>query len=43
MHLARYISFYNARRPHSSLDGKTPDAKTPDAVYFESLPHVAAT
>jgi len=37
MHLARYISFYNARRPHSSLDGKTPDA-----VYFESLPHVAA-
>ena len=43
MHLARYISFYNARRPHSSLDGKTPDSKTPDAVCFESLPPVAAT
>lgn len=23
--LARFIAFYNARRPHSSLDGKTPD------------------
>jgi putative transposase len=23
--IGRYISFYNGRRPHSSLDGKTPD------------------
>ena len=27
--LARFITFYNTRRPHSSLD-----AKTPDEVYF---------
>jgi putative transposase len=27
--LARYITFYNERRPHSALD-----AHTPDAVYF---------
>ena len=27
--LGRFIAFYNARRPHSSLD-----AKTPDDVYF---------
>jgi len=31
--LQRYFSFYNERRPHSSLDGKTPDS-----VYFDSLP-----
>ena len=30
--LQRYFSFYNQRRPHSSLDGKTPDQ-----VYFHSL------
>ena len=35
--LTRYVSFYNARRPHRSLDGDTPDA-----VYFESLPLSAA-
>ena len=36
--LERYFGFYNQRRPHSSLDGKTPDQ-----VYFESLsPQVAA-
>jgi putative transposase len=29
----RYFKFYNERRPHSSLDGKTPDR-----VYFASLP-----
>ena len=23
--LARYLKFYNGRRPHSSLDGQTPD------------------
>ncbi len=31
--LAKYIGFYNAGRPHSSLDGRTPDD-----VYFSSLP-----
>jgi putative transposase len=35
--LTRYVSFYNARRPHRSLDGNTPDT-----VYFESLPLLAA-
>jgi len=28
-HLERYMTFYNSRRPHSSLD-----EQTPDAVYF---------
>ena len=23
--LGRYLAFYNERRPHSSLDGRTPD------------------
>ena len=23
--LRRYLAFYNSRRPHSSLDGRTPD------------------
>lgn len=31
--LQSYLKFYNERRPHSSLDGKTPDS-----VYFNSLP-----
>jgi putative transposase len=30
--LNRYFNFYNSRRPHSSLDGKTPDQ-----VYFNAL------
>jgi putative transposase len=29
----RYLNFYNTRRPHSSLDGTTPDQ-----AYFTSLP-----
>ena len=35
--IGRYLGFYNGRRPHSSLDGKTPDqacfnAQTPEAA-----------
>jgi len=35
--LSRYIHFYNGHRPHSSLDGRTPDQG-----YFNSLPFRAA-
>ena len=35
--LGRYLAFYNAIRPHSSLD-----ARTPDAAYFNPLPHPVA-
>lgn len=35
--LKRYFAFYNQRRPHSSLDGQTPDT-----VYFKSLPSTQA-
>jgi putative transposase len=35
--LAAYLDFYNRRRPHRSLDGRTPDD-----VYFTSLPQLAA-
>lgn len=35
--IARYISFYNSRRPHTALD-----RQTPDTVYFDSLPFAAA-
>jgi putative transposase len=31
--IGRYLAFYNRRRPHSSLDGTTPDH-----AYFTSLP-----
>ena len=35
--IARYVAFYNTRRPHTALD-----RKTPDHVYFKSLPLAAA-
>jgi putative transposase len=31
--IGRYLGFYNGRRPHSSLDGTTPDQ-----AYFTALP-----
>ena len=31
--LGAYLDFYNRRRPHQSLDGKTPDE-----IYFDALP-----
>jgi putative transposase len=35
--IGRYLGFYNRKRPHSSLD-----ARTPDHAYFHNLPQVAA-
>src|SRR3954447_1092507 len=35
--LGRYLGFYNAIRPHSGLD-----ARTPDNAYFNPLPHAVA-
>jgi putative transposase len=35
--LGRYLAFYNGRRPHSSLD-----RRTPDQAYFTPLPQRAA-
>ena len=35
--IGRYLAFYNSKRPHSSLD-----ARTPDRAYFDHLPLVAA-
>ena len=35
--LARYIDFFNTRRPHTALD-----RRTPDAVYFDAMPLAAA-
>ena len=35
--LGRYLTFYNSRRPHSSLD-----ARTPDDAYFNHAPVLAA-
>jgi putative transposase len=36
-HLAAYFTFYNAGRPHSALDGRTPDM-----VYFGAQPQQRA-
>lgn len=35
--IGRYLEFYNRKRPHSSLDGRTPDQ-----AYFDHWPLVAA-
>ncbi len=35
--IARYVAFYNTRRPHTALN-----RETPDHVYFNSLPLAAA-
>ena len=35
--IGRYLDFYNRKRPHSSLD-----ARTPDRAYFDHLPQLAA-
>jgi putative transposase len=35
--IGRYLEFYNRKRPHSSLD-----ARTPDHAYFHNLPQAAA-
>lgn len=34
--IGRYLGFYNSGRPHSALDGTTPDA-----FYYENLPALA--
>jgi putative transposase len=35
--IGQYLAFYNSRRPHSSLD-----RRTPDQAYFDPLPQLAA-
>jgi putative transposase len=35
--IGQYLAFYNGRRPHSSLD-----RRTPDQAYFDKLPHPVA-
>jgi putative transposase len=35
--LSRYFNFYNTKRPHSSLD-----ARTPECFYYDHLTHAAA-
>ncbi|TYC80534.1 integrase core domain-containing protein, partial [Novosphingobium sp. BW1] len=35
--IGRYLGFYNARRPHSS-----PGGRTPDQTYFDNLPQAVA-
>ena len=36
--LERYVMLYNQRRPHTALDGKTPDE-----CYFENVPILPKT
>ena len=36
--ICRYLAFYNSRRPHSSLDGRTPD----QAYFNQPMPEAAA-
>jgi putative transposase len=36
-HIGRYFAFYNARRPHRSHEGQTPDT-----IYFGTLPQLHA-
>ena len=36
--IGRYLGLYNNRRPHSSLDGKTPD----QAYFKQPLPKTVA-
>ncbi|MCE8530523.1 IS3 family transposase [Ruegeria pomeroyi] len=36
--IGRYLGFYNSRRPHSSLDGRTPD----QAYFNKPIPDAAA-
>ncbi len=35
--IATYLDFYNRRRPHTALDGRTPDG-----MYFTSVPQQQA-
>jgi putative transposase len=35
--VGKYVDFYNSSRPHSALDGRTPDA-----VYFTQAPTTIA-
>ena len=35
--IGRYLSFHDTRRPHSSLD-----RRTPDRAHFTRLPQIAA-
>ena len=36
--IGRYLIFYNSRRPHSSLDGRTPD----QAYFNQPMPRAVA-
>ena len=36
--IGRYLTFYNSRRPHSSLDGRTPD----QAYFNQPMPQAVA-